>query len=147
VQNVVCSELTRVVILFATGMICRDGITSQRIYMGQRPRGHDERRHGTGVLLLELQERSGGEVLCLKYQNRDGKTMLDLVLESLWMSNGSRELLAVVYGVSCSLIDRWISGERPIMEIYDYSIQTYHEHLRSELKKTMLVSKSCTIKR
>lgn len=86
-------------------------------------------------------------MLCLRYENRDNKTLTDLVLESLWMSNGSRELLAVVYGVSSATIDRWISGERPILDIYRYSIESYHEHLRTDVKKLMLVSKSCkTIK-
>ena len=79
--------------------------------------------------------------LCLRYENREIKTLSDLVLESLWMSNGSRELLAVVYGVHPNQIDHWMSGSREISDLYAYSIRTYHEDLRLKMKAIFDVSK------
>lgn len=80
-------------------------------------------------------------MLCLRYENRDNKTLTDLVLESLWMSNGSRELLAVVYGVHPNQVDHWLSGSREISPRYEYSIRTYHEDLRRKVKAIFDVSK------
>jgi DNA-binding transcriptional regulator YdaS (Cro superfamily) len=81
-------------------------------------------------------------MFCLRFENRDNKTLSDLVLESLWMSNGSREMLALVYGVHPNQIDHWLSGGRPISETYAYSIQSYHEHMRKEIKRIFEVSKT-----
>jgi Mg2+ and Co2+ transporter CorA len=64
------------------------------------------------------------------------KDTIDLVLETLWMANCSRELLASVYGIHPITLARWLSGETS-PEKYRFEIFRHHQFILGRLYESM----------
>ena len=48
----------------------------------------------------------------MRYASVKGKKVVHLILETLWMSNFSRQELALLYGVHSDTVTAWINGDQ-----------------------------------
>lgn len=81
---------------------------------------------------------------CLVYdpnKSDKAKKTVDLILETIWMANCSRELLASVYGVHPITLAKWLSSEFSA-EKYRDIIFEHHQFMLDRLYQRICARKN-----